>query len=119
MADLDRRRPEGEDAHPAVLGIALEIARNVDVQRAHQPGDLAVALGADIDEALETLRQAPAIGVAGIAAEGQRRDLETRPVMSLEQPGHQMRGGVVVEIGGKIGEADTTVPIPPALPERR
>ena len=46
IAHLNRRRPMGQDARPLVLGMTLEVDRNVDLEVAQQARHLAVAMAA-------------------------------------------------------------------------
>ena len=56
VVDLDRRRAVGQDAGPAILGEALAVDGDIDLELTQQKGDIAVAFKARVDEPVEGLR---------------------------------------------------------------
>ena len=103
---LDRRGPVGEQLHSAVARVALEIDRDVDAVVANALRDGAVGLAVDVDEVLAG--GAHAAGDVGVVVAAVRIEegLEARGVAAFQQLGHQHRGGVLVEVGRQVADAD-------------
>ena len=67
---------------------------------------------------MEGALQAAAHAAVGVRPEGQRRGLEACRVMPLEEFGHQVGGGMLVQVGRQVGHADALVPVTLAAPQR-
>ena len=106
IAHLDGRGAVGEDAGTGVLGVALQVDRDVDVELVQKLRDVEVALRSDVVELIERPHQAgPHIALI-VATEGDADNLEARAIVQLEQLSHQEGGRMPVEIRGQIGDSN-------------
>src|SRR5262249_20105765 len=118
IARLDRRRPVRQDLRAGVAGVALEVYGDVDLELAQQARDLAVVLAAHVVELIERRDQPLPRCALVVDTERYGDDLELAAVVALEQLGHQERGGVRLEVGREIGDADLVVAPGLAGPQR-
>ena len=108
IGNLNGCGPTGQNAVATAVGMALQIDGDIDFQRLYQIGDSAVRLIRNVDEAVEAgMKPGADWLVAGLAI-GQRNNLETIAAMKLEQFRHEEGGRVGVQIGGQVGEPDTS-----------
>ena len=115
---LHRRGAMRQNPGPRAAGMAPEIHRDIDFPGPQLRRHLAVALRPGIVESIEGLHQPCAHVAAIVGTERNRGDLETPAVMALEHLCRQGGGDVLMEIGGKIRDANPVVPVPLALPYR-
>src|SRR6185369_14620485 len=78
-----------------------------------------VAAVTDIDEPLEGARQARPHRAGIVRAIRDGAHLEAVAVVLLEQPGREVRGGVLVVVPREVSDANTVMPVTRALRERR
>ena len=112
--DLHRSRAQREDLRKAAARVPHEVDGDVDLPVADQPGDVPGAAITRLDEVFECGSQPRAHRAAAAGAERDGRDLEAIAVVTFEQTGGEIGGGMVVEVRGHIGDPDALVPI--ALP---
>ncbi len=119
IMDLNRCRTQGKDSRTCAAGIAFQIDGDVDFHRAQFRGDLCIALGAHIEEAVEGRFQSfPHIAfIVGPKRDG--KGLKPLPIMMFEHARHQECRRMRIEIGGKIGDADLVVGIALISPQGR
>ena len=104
-ARLHRRRPQGEDAGPHALGVALEVDEDVDAVGADALGGGLVGEGADGDEVIQSRQQAAAHRAVVVGTAGIGEEFEPRAVVAFEQLGDKIGGGVLVVVCGEVAEA--------------
>ena len=89
--------------------------QSLRVKLAMPAGDVTITRCADIVEPVESAEQTPVHLAAVFGAERDSQHFETRPVVQLEQLGHQLGGCVLMEVGREIRNPDPVVsPGPPA-----
>src|SRR5262249_12935977 len=71
--------------------------------------DLSIGFHRDIDESVERRRQSRPYVAAVIRAKRNSDHLEPRPIVQLEQLGHQIGYRMTTKVAGEIGEADLVV----------
>ena len=108
----------GQDAGAAVLRVTLQVHGNVHLQAAQQLRHLGVALLAHVDEAAKGFLQALAHAVLAVGAERDGDGVEAGAVVALEALGHQVGGGVVVEVGRQVGHTDAVMVVALTRPQR-
>ena len=102
---LQRRRPRGQHRQRCVVGGALQVDQDVDAEFAHAPGHLRMALPAQFLEMLDRRHHAAAQRAAIVGAGGQREDLEGLAVVLLQHLHQQLAGGMGVEVGRQVAQA--------------
>ncbi len=84
IVHLDGCRTKREDAEAFVLGMTVEVNRNIDLKILDEPRNLSIALRPDVDELVER-RDNPCSHVAAvIRAQRHSEHLELRAVVPLE-----------------------------------
>ena len=91
----------------------MSISRSAD-----QCGGVCIAFAADIDGALEPRLDAVARGAADVGPEGHARDFEAPAVVLLEHARNEVGDRMLLEIGGKVRDANPVVPVSRLVPER-
>ena len=100
VVHLDRCWTQREDLASAATRVALEIDEDVDTVPSNTPGGRVERFVADVDEAIERGHEPAPTLAAVVGTERVGDDLEAAAVVTLEQPGGEMRGGMVVEVRG-------------------
>ena len=119
IVDLDRCRPGGEDPGARIRRIAAAVDRNVDLQVVQERGNLAVTFPSHIVKLIECANQPGADFAVIVRAERKAQDLESRPVMNLDEFGGQIRRRMLVEAAGNIRNPDLPVAPDSACPKLR
>ena len=94
---------------PRAFGVAFEVDRDIHFHVVQQRGDLAVRSLRHVDETVEAALEACAHVALVIGTERHADDLEAAAIVQLEQPRHQIGGGVAAEIRGQIGEPNLCI----------
>jgi len=116
VGHLHRRRPVGQQLEAAAAGVALEVDGDVDAVGAHAPRHLGIAQVGHVDELVAGGAHAAADLAAVVGAVRVQAHLEAFTVAPLQHLGHQHRGGMLVEVGREVAQADAAGP---ARPGRR
>src|ERR1019366_4648316 len=94
IIDLNGGGAQGEEIHPHLAEIAVDIDQNVDVVGDDGGGGIVVGQGSDGNEFVETSHHTLAHGAAVIVTIVESEHFETRAVVALEQAGHQIHSGL-------------------------
>jgi hypothetical protein len=98
--------------------MALQINCNIHFHFAQKLRHIAIAFQLDVVKVVEGLDEPRPHRAAVIGSEGNRRYLETRPVVAFKQSRHEMGRGMFAKIRRQIGNADFVVPVDLPFPER-
>lgn len=91
--------------------MAVQVHGDVGLARFQQCRDFRVAFAAHIFEMVEGPPDACAHRAPVVRPEGNAGDLEAAAVMALEQFGQELCRGMLVEVGGKIGQPDPVMAV--------
>src|SRR5437763_826898 len=109
----------GEDPGATVSRVAVQVDYDVDFQSPQQLGDLGIAHGLNIDEAVKCSCDPPAHYASVVRTQRNSGYLKTRPVMMFKAASRSVREHMVAEIRRAIGNPDLVVGISLATPLRR
>ncbi len=102
---LNRGGAQGHDLHHAAVGGALHVDQDVDLVFADRGRHVEGGASVQVDEVFGRVHDAPAQRGAIVNAGREQRDLETIAVVRLEHLHRQLAGGVLVEVGRQVADA--------------
>ena len=105
IAHLDGRRPMRENPETRILGVALEINDDVDLELVQELRYLEVVTATHIMKMVESLGETSSHLAPVIRTEGNAEELETLPVLPLEELGYRIGGRMPMKIRGEISDA--------------
>jgi len=109
IVDLDRGRTSRQDGGAAILRIAVEVDRDIHVEIADVARGVRIGGAANHIEMVECLEQARPDVARIVLAKADAVDLETRPVVALDQLRNHVADRMLAEIRRHIGDAELVV----------
>ena len=106
---LQRRRALRQHRQQRVVGGALQVDQDVDVELADAPSHRLEAQAAQLLEVLGRCDHALAQRAPVVGPGREERHLEGTAVMAFEHLRHELAGRVLVEVGGEVADAQPTV----------
>ena len=106
VVDLDRRQALRKQIDPAAPGIALEVDRDVEVERSCQGDDLGIGQAADLVQAMDRCPDPGCRVRIRQGVEGKDVDLEPVAVVVVQDAAEQEQGGMAGDVGRDIADAD-------------
>jgi len=85
IADLDRRWTVGQDCRPRLLGVALQVDSDIDIEIEQKLGHFAITAQHHVVELVERLDQPRTDLATIIGTVGDAQHFESLPIMELEQ----------------------------------
>lgn len=106
VVHLNRRRPQGHDLRPGVVGVAFEIHQNVDGVGANACRGVAMGSVLEVHERVERVAQTAARGAPVVGSIGVADHAKSAAVVQDEELGDEVRGGMLLEIRRKVPDGD-------------
>jgi hypothetical protein len=110
IADLDWRRAPSESKKTTVLRVASQIDKDVDSRFADLAAQSVVWQVRNVDELVESSRQAFACGAPIVPRSREPVDLAERAVVRLDETRHEISNSVRPEVGRQIAETQPPTP---------